>query len=423
MTWITLLMFVWYLFRMSIHRGEVNLPSNSCLTSSRQVKIHRFGLNSKSTRWVWGSLFHLSTWIFQACKICAFSPEKPTKGRNFTKLEDPGIILYPIDDPFPPIIVENDPSCKGSSSPPSWGENPPKKMVQPSMMSRGKWISRGVFEQPWILQRVSNVSPKTVGRSVRFWWVWLRATNFTPNWRIQEILFCFQYSLWLVVLWVARPDQAVFVWPANPVSTDPPGSAPENKKVHPVRSFRFLSASKGTTHKGPYCNHLPQMDTWGLEYWEWRIHQWLLGGRKFLGPKFCEHHQTHFFQRDNYLKKTCLWPAQVVSIGCWTKSLHLDLPFVCKISAEIHPQKPYQFGQKFSHIFRRSRYKCLKCLENKPSPCAVLPHAQWNLVTPPKNSPSTSWFNGSPRRLGLVIFYSHWVKRVTVFTHHPKTVT
>ena len=30
------------------------------------------------------------TWIFQMCKICAFSPKKPTK-RIFTYLEDPGM--------------------------------------------------------------------------------------------------------------------------------------------------------------------------------------------------------------------------------------------------------------------------------------------------------------------------------------------
>ena len=35
---------------------------------------------------------YIYIWIFQVCKICAFSPEKPTKRQMFTYLEDPGII-------------------------------------------------------------------------------------------------------------------------------------------------------------------------------------------------------------------------------------------------------------------------------------------------------------------------------------------
>ncbi len=31
----------------------------------------------------WWSMFHHHTWIFQICKICAFSPEKPTKRQKF----------------------------------------------------------------------------------------------------------------------------------------------------------------------------------------------------------------------------------------------------------------------------------------------------------------------------------------------------
>ena len=83
----------------SPQKGKSNFKRKSRLVKLNLARLagHTFGIAILESSLRWGYHFEvlvLHTWIFQVCKICAFSPKKPTKNINFTYMEDPGIDRY-----------------------------------------------------------------------------------------------------------------------------------------------------------------------------------------------------------------------------------------------------------------------------------------------------------------------------------------
>ena len=94
------------------------------------------------------------------------------------------------------------------------------------------------------------------------------------------------------------------------------------------------------------------------------------------------------------------WQKITVKTTCWW-GLYLDLPFVCKICAEIHPKKPSISGRNFTYLedpgisavffitFSGCRKNSPRNLEKNPSDPDLGPKQKLDL---PKNDFSTQTF-------------------------------